>query len=67
MQHCYISVAVCVKYIGKFIDSLDSDTKGDPKKVEKAFMKFCKNSKKGNNRLVSQSDNKMVENTLNEI
>ncbi|KAK2186136.1 hypothetical protein NP493_212g01019 [Ridgeia piscesae] len=42
---------VCVKYIGKFIDSLDSDTKGDQKKVEKAFMKFCKNSKKGNNRL----------------
>jgi len=56
-----------VKYIGKFIDSLDSDTKGDQKKVEKAFMKFCKNSKKGNNRLVSQSDDKTVENTLNEI
>ena len=47
-----MSVAVCVKYMGKFIDSLDSETKDDPKSIEKAITKFCKTSQKDNNRFV---------------
>jgi len=42
---------VCVKFLGKFIDSLDSDTKSDYKSIEAAFRKTCKTAKKDDNRL----------------
>ena len=42
---------VCVKFLSKFIDSLDSDTKSTPAKVEEAFRKTCKTAKKDDNRL----------------
>lgn len=41
---------VCVKFIGQFIDSLDESTKSKPEKIEDAFRKFCKNTKKDDNR-----------------
>ena len=44
---------VCVKYLTKFIDSLDSDTKSDAEKVDAAFRKVCKTSVKDDNRFVS--------------
>lgn len=37
----------------KFIDSLDSDTKSTPAKIEAAFKKTCKSTKKDDNRFVS--------------
>jgi hypothetical protein len=41
---------VCVKFVGKFIESLDEATKSSPAKVEAAFKKMCKSSKKDDNR-----------------
>jgi len=44
---------VCVKFLGRFIDQLDSDSdvdRGSVKVVEKEFMKFCKHAKKDDNR-----------------
>jgi len=41
---------VCVKFITQFIDSLDADTKASPPKIETAFRKFCKSTKKDDNR-----------------
>lgn len=41
---------VCVKFVQRFIDSLDSDTSSTPEKVEKAFRKLCKTAKKDDNR-----------------
>lgn len=41
---------VCVKFMGKFIDSLSSDISGTPAKIEDAFKKFCKGTKKDDNR-----------------
>lgn len=41
---------VCVKFMTRFIDSLDSDTKASQEKVETAFRKLCKSSKKDDNR-----------------
>ena len=48
-----LSVAVCVKFINRFIASLKSDEKTEPAKIEKAFKKFCKPTKKDDNRFVS--------------
>ena len=50
---CVSFLAVCVGFLTKFVDELDSDTKSDPKKIEKAFRKKCKNTKKDDNRFVS--------------
>jgi len=41
---------VCVKFLGKFVDSLEKDVKGSPEKIENAFRKFCKTAKKDDNR-----------------
>lgn len=41
---------VCLKFMTKFIDSLDDDTKSSPLTIEKAFRKACKSSKKDDNR-----------------
>ena len=49
-------ISVCVTFLGKFIDSLDSETKGSQEKVEAAFRKMCKTAKKDDNRLVSTVD-----------
>ena len=49
---CCFLVAVCVKFIGKFIESLDDTTKATPAKIETAFRKFCKNTKGDDNRFV---------------
>lgn len=49
-----IDFSVCVKFIQKFIDGLDSDAKSTPENVEKAFKKVCKTAKKDDNRLVSK-------------
>ena len=47
-------VAVCVKFVTKFIESLDESTKSTPVKVEDAFRKFCKTAKGDDNRFVSK-------------
>jgi len=47
-------VAVCVKFVTKFIESLDESTKSSPVKVEDAFRKFCKTAKGDDNRFVSK-------------
>ena len=44
---------MCVTFLGKFIESLDKDTKSSQEKVETAFKKFCKGAKKDDNRFVS--------------
>lgn len=44
---------VCIATVNKFVDTLDDETKKDPKKIEDSFRKFCKNSKGKENRLVS--------------
>jgi len=41
---------VCVTMLDKFIDSLSSDQKSTPAKIEKAFKKYCKTTKKDDNR-----------------
>jgi len=41
---------VCVKFMTQFIDSLDADTQSVPSKIETAFRKFCKTTKKDDNR-----------------
>lgn len=46
---------VCIATVNKFVDTLDDDTKKDPKKIEESFRKFCKNSKTKENRFVSIS------------
>ena len=46
-------VSVCVKFIGKFIDTLEDATKSQPSDIEDAFRKYCKNTKKDDNRFVS--------------
>ena len=47
-------ILVCVKFIGRFMDSLNSDVKSVPNKIEDEFRKFCKNTKKDDNRFVSR-------------
>jgi len=49
----FIYVAVCVKFLNKFIESLDESTKSTPLKIEEAFRKFCKTAKRDDNRFVS--------------
>merc|ERR1712168_882480 len=44
---------VCVKFLSKFIEKLDSDSdidRGNQKVVEAEFKKFCKGAKKDDNR-----------------
>lgn len=41
---------VCVKFIQRFIENLDSDAKSSPANVEVAFKKVCKTAKKDDNR-----------------
>lgn len=41
---------VCVKFLSGFIDTLESDVKSTPAKIETAFRKLCKTSKKDDNR-----------------
>lgn len=41
---------VCVKFLSKFVDTLDDATKSSPVKVEDSFRKFCKNTKGDDNR-----------------
>lgn len=41
---------VCVSFVTRFIESLDKDTKTSIEKIENAFRKFCKNTKKDDNR-----------------
>jgi hypothetical protein len=41
---------VCVKFLGRFIESLDDNTKSNPAKIETAFRKFCKPTKGDDNR-----------------
>ena len=48
-----LHVAVCVKFLSRFIDSLDDSTKSTPEKIENAFRKFCKTAKGDDNRFVS--------------
>jgi len=49
----HLHVAVCVKFLNNFIESLDENTKSTPAKIEDAFRKFCKATKGDNNRFVS--------------
>jgi len=49
----FFDVAVCVKFLNRFIESLDEATKSTPAKIEDAFRKFCKNAKRDDNRFVS--------------
>lgn len=44
---------VCVKTIDKFVETLNDETKKDPKKIDDQFRKFCKISKGKENRFVS--------------
>ena len=46
---------VCIATVNKFVDTLDDDTKKDPKKIEISFRQFCKNSKGKENRFVSRN------------
>lgn len=46
-------IAVCVKFLNRFIESLDESTKSTPAKIEDAFRKFCKTAKGDDNRFVS--------------
>lgn len=41
---------VCLKFMTRFMDTLDADTKSSPQKIEDQFRKTCKNSKKDDNR-----------------
>jgi mesencephalic astrocyte-derived neurotrophic factor len=41
---------VCVKFVSKFISTLDEATKSNPGKIETAFRKTCKTTKKDDNR-----------------
>lgn len=41
---------VCVKFLSKFIDTLDDATKSNPGKIETEFRKMCKSAKKDDNR-----------------
>lgn len=41
---------VCIKIIEKFSASLQPDAKTDPKKIEEAFKKYCKDTKNKENR-----------------
>lgn len=41
---------VCVKFLTRFIDSLDSDVKSSPVKIENEFRKTCKHTNKDDNR-----------------
>lgn len=41
---------VCVKFLNRFIESLDESTKSTPVKIEDAFRKFCKTAKGDDNR-----------------
>lgn len=41
---------VCVKFLTKFIASIDDSTKSNPGKIETAFRKFCKSTKGDDNR-----------------
>jgi len=54
-QHGVFYVAVCVKFLNRFIESLDESTKSTPLKIEDAFRKFCKTAKGDDNRFVSLS------------
>ena len=42
-----------MNYLTKFIDGLESDVKSSPQKIEDAFRKSCKGTKKDDNRFVS--------------
>jgi len=48
-----LHAAVCVKFLNRFIESLDEGTKSTPLKIEDAFRKFCKTAKGDDNRFVS--------------
>lgn len=41
---------VCVNFLRRFMETLDAETKKEPPKIEDAFRKFCKNTKKDDNR-----------------
>lgn len=41
---------VCVATVEKFVNTLSEDVKGDTKKIEAAFRKFCKGTKSKENR-----------------
>ncbi|ELT96552.1 hypothetical protein CAPTEDRAFT_227190 [Capitella teleta] len=41
---------VCLSFMTKFIDGLDSDVKSTPAKIEAEFRKICKSTKKDDNR-----------------
>lgn len=45
--------AVCVAVVDKFSQTLTSDIKSDPKKIETKFREFCKSTKSKENRFVS--------------
>lgn len=45
--------AVCVKFLSKFINTLDDATKSNPGKIEADFRKMCKSTKGDDNRFVS--------------
>jgi len=47
-----VHFAVCVKFLNRFIESLDESTKSAPPQVEDAFRKFCKSAKGDDNRFV---------------
>ena len=46
-------LAVCVKLMTRFIESLDESIKSNPTKIENEFRKFCKSTKADDNRFVS--------------
>ena len=52
-----IVFTVCVKFMKKFVESLDSSSQSDQKKIEAQFRKTCEKSIKDDNRLVSSFDN----------
>lgn len=53
LLHFECLFAVCVKFLSKFIDTLDDATKSNPGKIEEVFRKTCKSTKGDDNRFVS--------------
>ena len=52
-----IVFTVCVKFMKKFVESLDSSSQSDQRKIEAQFRKTCEKSIKDDNRLVSTLGN----------
>jgi hypothetical protein len=50
----WVFFSVCIGFIERFGNSLESDVKKDPKAIEDEFRILCKNSRGRENRLVNK-------------